>query len=100
MKPKMVTGQNQGVTKEYMENLERVFGILTFFLFLSSMTCGGCIAYAVNAKCCKSGGNKSDVNMAGQRREANTLEMQVVQTESPGVSPASRGSRRPKLNQR
>ena len=90
-----VTGQQSGVTRDYLESLERTFSILTFFIFISSMSCGGCVAYGINAKCCKQGktGKGGEVNMGGMRREANTLEMQVVETESPGVSPASNKSR-------
>lgn len=66
MKPeKMTDGGAQGVTREYFEKIEKVFAILTFFLFLSSMTCGGCITFAVVAKCCKSSGNKEEMNMQG-----------------------------------
>ena len=93
MQPEKMTSQT-GVTREYLESIERTFAIVTFFMFLASVTCGCGLAYAINAKCCKGGSSsKGEMNVGGVRREANTLEMQVVGTESPGASPASRGSR-------
>ena len=81
--------------ESYIQFLTTMFSILLFVGLLFSIVTGGVCAYCCSRKFCQNKGSYIP------QREANTIDMQVVNTNSPPVSPGVRlpgqGSQQPQF---
>ena len=87
-----MTGETEMISREvlmddtYIDFLETMFSMLLVVGLLFSIITGGVCAYCCKRKFCRTQNKKDDA----PRREANTVDMQVVTTNSPPTSPGVR----------
>ena len=92
MMENQATKETEIVSKEvlmddaYIDFLETMFSMLLFVGLLFSIITGGVCAYCCKHKCCPNKASKGGAPI----REANTIDMQVVTTNSPPSSPGVR----------
>ena len=92
MMERQVTKETEIVSNEvlmddsYIDFLFTMFSMLLFLGLLFSIVTGGVCAYCCKRRCCPAQTNKGGAPI----REANTIDMQVVTTNSPPTSPGVR----------
>lgn len=74
------------IDDSYIDFLETMFSMLLFVGLLFSIVTGGVCAYCCKRKCCRTQTNKGGAPV----REAKTIDMDVVTTNSPPTSPGVR----------